>query len=257
MAPLTLEQVLDELADLATVAHAQIIEFLFIRCALGNQEIAPEGADAVTRQIAEAASGIGFSSRSEMRLLRQINHFLVAAGRDPSLARATHVESGAAPTTELAPLTAAQLDGLLDHQLAIARAVDERLAQLRARIEAQGAAVLGEDLAAQIGFILSFAPDHAAVITSLRDALGTLTPSQYLPVNRDEPADDVERGLRDLSDRYYEFVIAVLHAGFANPDLESTMVGRIATGAMDAWDAVNSQLADRRLLPAFAPPSGF
>lgn len=253
MAPLTLQQVLDEVAHLATVTHAQLMEYLFIACALGNEPNAPEGADPATQQICEAVSLAASASRGEMRLLRTVNRLLVGAERDPSLDRATHVESGPSPPTAFAALTAAQLDGLFDHQLKIATAVDEHFAQLSASVDEAGEAVLGE-LAGQIGFIFGFGSDRAARITGIRDALGTLTPSRYLLVTRDEPADDVERGLRDLSDRYYEFVLGALRAGFATPDLASTMVDNVAVGAMSAWDAVNGQLARRHLLPAFTLP---
>jgi hypothetical protein len=234
---LTREQVLDELGDLATVAHALCVEYLFIECALGHG--VDSGAASPPPQASDAASDAHSLAVGQMRRMRAINHLLAATElRQPP------------PTSAIAfaPLDATQLDGMLDRELAMAKAVDARYAALQADVEQ---AVVDE--LEGLGFIL-LATDLAESFARLRDGLASLAPSAYLYVTRDDPTDDRERGLRDLSDRYYAFVLTALRAGFANPDVESQLIDNAAVGAMFSWDGVNKLLVQGRLLPAFTLP---
>jgi hypothetical protein len=244
---LTREQVLDELGDLATVAHALCVEYLFIECALGHG--VDSGAASPPPQASDAASDAHSLAVGQMRRMRAINHLLAGSGRDAELGRATELRQPP-PTSAIAfaPLDATQLDGMLDRELAMAKAVDARYAALQADVEQ---AVVDE--LEGLGFIL-LATDLAESFARLRDGLASLAPSAYLYVTRDDPTDDRERGLRDLSDRYYAFVLTALRAGFANPDVESQLIDNAAVGAMFSWDGVNKLLVQGRLLPAFTLP---
>jgi hypothetical protein len=241
---LTREQVLDELGDLATVAHALCVEYLFMECALGHGVDSAAGSP--PPQASDAAGAAHSLAVGQMRRLRAINHLLTLAGRDAELGRATELRQPApAAAIAFAPLTAAQLDGMLDREYAIATAVDARYTALQEGVEQ---ALLDE--LDGLAFII-VATDLAETFARLRDGLAGLAPSAYLQATRDVPADDRERGLRDLSDRYYAFVLAAIAAGFTHPDLESQMIDNVAVGAMFPWDGVNKLLAAGGLLPAF------
>jgi hypothetical protein len=244
---LTREQVLDELGDLATVAHALCVEYLFMECALGHGVDSPAGSP--PPQTSDAAGAAHSLAVGQMRRLRAIDHLLTVAGRDVDLGRATELRRPA-PTAAIAfaPLTAAQLDGMLEREHAMAAAVDARYKALQEGVEQ----AVVEELDG-LAFIID-ATDLAEAFGRLRDGLEALAPSAYLRAVRDVPADDRERGLRDLSDRYYAFVLTALGAGFAHPEIESQMVDNVAVGAMFAWDEVNKLLVQGGLLPAFTLP---
>jgi len=131
---LTREQVLDELGDLAAVAHALCVEYLFMECALGHG--AGSAAGPPPPQAAEAAAAAHSLAVGQMRRLRAINHLLTLAGRDAELGRAAELRLPApAAAIAFAPLTAAQLDGMLDREYAMATAVDARYTALRDGVE--------------------------------------------------------------------------------------------------------------------------
>lgn len=244
---LTREQVLDELVDLATVAHALCVEYLFMECALGHG--VGSGAASPAPQVSDAASDAHSLAVGQMRRLRAINDLLMAAGRDTELGRATELRRAPPdPPIAFAPLTAAQLDGLLDREYAMATAVDARYTALRDGVDP---AVVGE--LEGLSFMLD-AINLTESFARLRDGLAGLSPGTYLYATRDVPADDRERGLRDLSDRYYAFVLTALRAGFANADVESQMIDNVAVGAMFSWDEINKVLVAAGLLPAFTLP---
>lgn len=257
MDALTREQVLDELDHLAAVTHAQLVEFLFIACAMGNESQAPQGASSAAVQIADAVGEARSASIGQMRQLLRINEVLVLAGREPNLGRATELRGGPSPGIALAALTAAQLDGLFDRQLTIAQAIDRRYAALRPSVDPDGSPVFDEDLAGRISLVIDIGVEHATRVTRVRDALAGLSPSMYFTVTRDAAhADsDVERSLLDLSDRWYDFIVVTLQLGFGNEQLRNAMLNRAGT-AMFSMDAVDSLLAARKLLPAFTPSSG-
>ncbi len=220
---------------------------------MGNEEEAPAGATPAQEAIADAVGRLGSASRNEMRQLKRLNEVLVFAGREPTLSRATELRAGPSPAIALAPLTPAQLDGLLDREVAIGQAIDARYESLRPSIDP--ATGFDEDLGGRIGFLIDVGIGHADFATSLRAGLSGLDPSAYLVVTRDTPADEIERGLLDLSDRWYDFIVVTLHVGFGNEQLMNPMLDR-AAGAMFSLDAVNDLLAARKLLPRFTPSSG-
>lgn len=241
---LTRDQVLDELDHLAGVAHAQCMEYLFIGCALGNDDQDPRVGDAVGRMRSMAIQ--------EMRQLRRIAGALRLAEQPLDLRRATELRQDPPdPPIALPALTAAQLDGgMLDAQLAIAKALDARYARLQPAVDPSGTPVLDGDLRDAVAFVIELGAGHADAFTAFRDALSGLAPSDYLRVTSDVPADDLERTLLDLGDRYYELIVRALRAGFQHAEAESSLVDT-ALGAMFALDAIDNRLVARHLLPTF------
>ncbi len=238
---LTRDQVLDELDHLAGVAHAQCVEYLFIGCALGNDDQDPRLGDAVGR-VRSLAIG-------QMRQLRRIAGVLRLAEQPLDLRRATELrQDPPAPPIALPALTAAQLDGMLDVQLAIAKAVDERYARLLPAVDPSGTPVLDGELRDAVAFLLELSGGNADAFTAFRDALAGLSPHDYLRVTSDVPADDLDRTLLDLSDRYYELIVRALRAGFQHAEAENSLVDT-ALGAMFALDAIDNRLVARHLLP--------
>lgn len=249
---LTREEVLDELAILSTIEHALCVEYLFVACVLGHGRESAADDDAVDAQIAEAAGhALNVLAMDEMQHLRAVNETLVRAGRRPSLGRATSV-AGDPAAISFAPLTAAGLDGLLERGYAIAAAVDARYARLPRTLEALVDPATGEDPLADIGTLVGSGSGHATEFAALQKMLAGLTEAQYLRVRRDQPADDLERGLRDDADDHYQRILAFLQAAFA----KLSGVGE-AVGVMFELGDLHVRLVNRGLLPAFTLPRDY
>lgn len=129
-APLSREQVLDELEFLATVEHALVVEYLSVCCALGHDLTAEEGG-ATTDQGRAAAGAAAVLAQGEMFHLKRINEALVNAGRSVRLGRAASISSAAGAELPLGPPDPVQLEHLLEHEKVIASAVDERYTRVR------------------------------------------------------------------------------------------------------------------------------
>ena len=142
---------------------------------------------------------------------------------------------------------------MLDVQLAIAKAIDDRYSCLAPSVDPSGTPVFEGALLGQVAFVVELGVDHASAFAFFADALAGLAPSDYLRATRDVAADDLERALLDLSDRYYELVVRSLRAGFRHEEAESSLVDT-ALGAMFALDAIDGKLVAARLLPAFTDP---
>jgi hypothetical protein len=249
---LTREEVLDELALLSTIEHALCVEYLFVACVLGHGRPSADDDDDVDEKIDDAAGhALNGLAVGAMQHLRAVNETLVRAGRRPSLGRATTV-AGDPGAISFAPLTAAQLDGLLAREYATAAAVDARYARLPTSLEPLVDPATGEDPLANIGTLVGRGSGHAAEFAALQKMLAGLTEAQYLRVRRDQPADDLERGLRDDADDHYERILASLQAAFA----ELSGVGE-AVVVMFALGELHIQLANRGLLPAFTLPRDY
>jgi len=186
-----------------------------------------------------------------MQHLRAVNETLVRAGRRPRLARATGVASDPVAIS-FAPFTAAQLDGLLEREHAIAAAVDSRYARLPRTLDALVDPATGEDPLADIGTLVGMGCGHAAAFAALQKMLAGLTEAQYLRVRRDQPVDELERDLRDDADDHYQRILASLQTAFA----ELSGVGE-AVGIMFELGALHIRLVHRGLLPAFALPPDY
>lgn len=127
---LSREQVLDELAFLATVEHALIVEYLSVYCALGYDLDAGEGG-ATTQQCSDAATTASSLAQGEMFHLRGVTLGLLAAGEQPAqMGRAASISSASVADTPLGPPSVPQRQQLVARGQAIASAVDERYTRL-------------------------------------------------------------------------------------------------------------------------------
>jgi hypothetical protein len=149
----------------------------------------------------------------------------------------------------LGPLSRPQLERLVDRELELARAVDERYARLRAAV-ATTPALFDGDILAAVNEALD-APDHSRFAADLKQKLDGIPPSLYLRATPHAPTDDLEEGLLDLSDHCYRLVVEILGIFFA-PENQVVTSGH-TIDAMNALDKVNRLLAGRGLLPPFTP----
>ncbi|MEA2189887.1 MAG: hypothetical protein QOI73_8 [Solirubrobacteraceae bacterium] len=252
--PLTREQVLDELHELAAVEHALCVEYLFLWCALGDGLTPSREPTDVERDVAVAAAKAFELADREMRLLAKVNRALVAAARGPNLRRATRFRNATPGAAEvvLAPLTAAQLDGFEDREHAIAAAVDARYALLPTTLEPPPDPDV-EDPLSLIAVIVEDGTGHAAAFAELRAALAQLEPAQFLRARSDQPADELQRDLRAIADAYYEVVLVALRAGLAHAEIGISP----SVSAMQVLGDFLPRLVELGLLPAFTLPQAF
>ena len=247
------EEILDELEHLSTVEHALCAEYLFLHCALGDDVAQSESPTDVDTVVAAAAATAFALADREMRLLRRVNRALSAGERRANIRRATHVRREAQPPLALAPLTAAQLAGFLDREHAVALAVDDRYARLPTPSAPPAGGGFDEALLEAIGSAAEDGVKHAAAFGELRSALSGLEPEQYLRATRDAPADDFERGLRQIADDHYRLVLSTLDTGLAHEGFGVSA----AVSAMMRMGEAHSTLVARGLLPALTLPEAF
>jgi hypothetical protein len=134
------EQALDELEFLASVEHALCVEFVLIYCALGHN-LQPAGA--AGQQMAAAAGEARSLAEIQMRHLRRVNQVLTGAGRPPQLGRATHIGRTSVHEIALGPPIPTQRKPLLDREVAIAAAVDERYSRLHPAVASHDPPIRG------------------------------------------------------------------------------------------------------------------
>ena len=250
-APLSREQVLDELDRLARIEHALCVRYLLIYCALGQDvELAP-GAGPVLERVAAAAGAARNIAENDMRHLHRINTALTLAGRPSQVGRASSIRQDSASDIALGSQSPVGLEGFLDREAAIAAAVDARYARLVPSVSPE-APVLEGDLLDQVSFILSTCSDHATPLAEIGRPLTGTEPAIYIRAIRREPADDVERRLLQLSDQQYNLIVATVGASFAYDDQLGGQLLPMAVTAMDALNTINRGLVGRGLLPNFA-----
>jgi hypothetical protein len=245
--PLTADEVLDELAFLATVEHALIVEYLSVCSALGHDLAADEGG-ATTKQGSNAAGAASALALGQMFRLKHLCQALIDAGRLPELGRASGIASGAGTELSLDPPNAAQLTALTAREKAIAWALDERYVRLHAAVTTDP--VFADDLLQELRhLIVDEGPTHGGALVGLQDALGEGPVSaDLLRATRRDAADSFEQRLLDSSDRSYALVVAILRERFAPG---STTSGALAVTAMETLDQINRVLVQRGLLPPF------
>lgn len=251
--PLRREQVLDELELLATVEHALVVEYLSVGCALGH-DLAPEEGGATTTQGHAAAVAASILAQGEMVHLRGVNFGLVDAGRSVQLGRAASISSDSVAEIALGPLSPAQLQGLLDREEAIAKAVDERYARLGPAVTSEP--VFEGDLLDKLrSVIVKDGTTHAAALATLQGFLGELAPAEFLRATRREPTDAFEQRLLDVSDRSYGLILAALRERFTQQEGVAETFRDFAVSAMlGLLDESNRVLVQRGLLPPFTLP---
>jgi hypothetical protein len=215
---LTPDQVLDQLEYLSTVEHALIVEYLTVQYALQ-----PDHEDA-----ARTAGSLAFG---QMRRLSDVCGALSAAGRTPSLGRAT--ELAGVTFSPAGPGAYAQLK---DRETALARAADS------------GYRALGDSLPEELKDGLT----HEAALDGLWTALGDPLPDGLLATVRFEAQTDAEADALAGADAAYRVVVTALRAKFADNEAFNAY-REIAVTAMNALDGVGRALARGGLVLSFTP----
>ena len=242
--PMTRDEVLDKLAILATLEHALIVEYLSIRSALGGELPAAEGG-ATTDQGSAAAAAAFSLAFHEMIKFRNVNLALVDAERPPEVGRAFSIKSESGADIPLDPPSKEQLQGLVEREQAIAKAVDKLYVELAPAVTSDP--VFEDGLLEQMKrLIVEDGPTHVAALEPL-NSLGNPVPDAILVVTRRATDDPFEQHLLDASDGVYRVLVATLRDRFEPPAFGS----QTPVTAMDALDAVNKALVGRRLLPPF------
>lgn len=250
-APLTSDQVLEELDFLATVCHAVLVEALTIQGAAGR-DLPADQFGPINDQaegLAQVASSIAMS---EMFRLKRINDALLAAGRPGEAGRATSISSDSVPEISLAPLTPEQFIDIVPRELAIGRAIGERYGRLVPAVTT--APVFSGDLLARIQGVIEDGQGYPALLAGYRDPLGGVASGKVVRATRREAADDSEQNLLDTSDRAYRLLAELLGQAFTPPS-DGQLGGSVqpAIEAMTITDGINAELTRRGLLPPFTP----
>ena len=249
-ADLTREQVLDQLEVLATIAHALVVEYLSVCCALGHDLEADDGG-ATTEQGRSAAATASSLALDEMFLLKAVNRALIAAGRPARLDRATSVVRPSGQEMQLAPPSPQELEGLLEREEEIAAAVDALYVGLEPAVTTDP--VFEDDLLDEVrSLVVEQGSHHSAGVASLREAFGDVPPACFLKAMRRDTTDPFEVRLLDVSDRAYATVVTALREAFSQDDgFVAGTFRNLAVSAMATLDEVNRLLVHRRLLPPF------
>jgi hypothetical protein len=234
---------LEELDSLAAVEHSLIIEYLLIHSVLGHDAAPPSTGQA-------AGTAFGMATR-EMRHLHQLNQVLTNARRPAQLGRSRAIDEGF-PAAVAPAGSSTVIDRLLVREREIATAVDRRYERVRSAVALGGPSVDGP-IAEQLTFLLD--PDHVGALAFFEKELRAIAASGVSLGEHHEAADQVEKTLVDLSDRWYGLVLAIADAWFSNEtELGGQLYGRAIT-AMQEFSGVNQLLVEHGLLPRFTPPA--
>jgi len=244
----TQDDAFNEIATLASLEHAFIVECLSVQCALGHDLEADEGG-ASNPQGREAADLVAmFAVNTLMSRFRRLNFTLVDAEHPAQLDRAVSVESDSHGTISLDPPSAADLERLVGREHAIASAIDARYSSLHAALAS--ATGIDPEVLDGLNALAQDGADHVAFADRLRDKLGDPVPPDVLRATRRQADGSFEQHLLDLSDRSYRLVIAQLRGQF----VKDSFVGQDrAVDAMFILDDSNRVLAQSGLLPPFSP----
>jgi hypothetical protein len=253
-APLTSDQVLNELKFLATVGHAVLVEALTIQGAAGR-DLPDDQFGPINDQAAGLAQVASSIAMNEMFRLKRINDALLAAGRPGETGRAPSISSDSVPEISLAPLTPDQFIDIVPREMAIGRAVGERYARLTPAVTT--APVFSGDVLPLIQGVIEDGQGYPGMLAGYRDPLGSVPSGKVVRATRREAADDSEQNLLVTSDRAYHLLVELLSLAFAPPP-DGGFLGvslQPAFQAMDITDGINSELTRRGLLPPFTPAS--
>jgi hypothetical protein len=245
----TQDEAFNEIATLASLEHAFLVECLSVQCALGHDLEAADGG-ATDPRGREAADLVAmFAVNTLMSRFRRLNFALVNADRPAQLDRAVSVESDSHGTIALDPPSAADLERLVEREHAIADAIDARYSNLHRALEASATGIDPEVLDG-LKALVEDGNDHVAFADRLRDTLGAPVPDDSLRATRRQADGSFEQRLLDLADRSYRLVIALLREQFVK---DSFVSQDRAVDAMFILDDSNRVLVQRGLLPPFSP----
>jgi hypothetical protein len=234
------DDVLNEVATLATLEHFFIVECLSVQCALGHD--LDEGEGGASDQRGREAIGVvmNYAKFTLMNRFRNLNAALTDAGRDPELSRAETVSSASHPAMPLEPPSAAELERLVEREHEIAERIDERYATLATELAASG------DL---LGTLIEGGADHVDTVARLRDAIGDAPIAGLIRARERTASDSLGEHLLGLSNRSYRTLISVLRDRLAPGSTVSQGTG---LDAMDTLNDANRVLVQRGLLPPFS-----
>jgi hypothetical protein len=170
------------------------------------------------------------------------------------LGRAAGVSSPSVAEIPLGPPSPVQLERLLEREVAIASAVEERYARLRPAVTTDPV-FEGELLNHLRAVVVEDGPTHVGSLADLRELLRDQVPADLLRATRRETTDPFEQRLLGVSDRNYDLILFALREQFANQDFFAAGTWRdLATRAMLSLDETNRLLVQRGLLPPFTLP---
>jgi hypothetical protein len=242
-------QALDDLQSLAAIEHSLIVEYLTVCYALGHDLDTGEGGPK-SDQLRDVAMSASTLSLSSMFQLKRMWRILVEAGRDPTLDRASRVETASGGDIKLAPLENSDLHDLVNRERDIAKAVDHQNRRLLDVVEV-GSFGKSDPLDEIKEVIRDGGLTHFDAATALVESLVDLTPTEYLRATRREGADSTERRLLDHSDKLYSLTLSALRFRLS-PD--STIGQSLPVGLMESLDDANRLLVQRGILPSFTAP---
>jgi hypothetical protein len=251
-APLTSDQVLNELDFLTTVCHAVLVEALTIQGAAGR-DLPDDQFGPINDQAAGLAQMASSIAMSEMFRLKRLNDALLAAGRPGETGRATSISSDSVPEISLAPLTPDQFIDIVPREMAIGRAAGERYARLAPAVTT--APVFSGDVLTLVKGVIEDGQGYPGLLAGYREPLGSVPSGKVVRATRREAADDSEQNLLDTSDRGYHLLVELLGLAFAPPP-DGAFLGvsiQPAIEAMNITDGINTELTRRGLLPPFTP----
>jgi hypothetical protein len=257
-APLTSDQVLDEVGFLATVCHSVLVEALTIAGAAGR-DLPPDQFGPVNDQAAALGQTAGSIAQSEMFRFRRLNDALAAAGRGAETGRAASIASDSVPEISLAPLTPEQFIDIVPREQAIGQAIAERYARLAPSVTTapvfSGTVLSGDGLHVLQG-VIQDGQDYPGLLASYGVALGGVPSGKVVRATRRDADDDSEQNLLGVSDLAYRVLIDLLGVAFApSSGLGFGVPLQTLVGQMNVLDGVNTELTRRGLLPPFSPLS--
>lgn len=245
---MTLDEVLDAVRDIAILEHTHLVYYLRFHSALGGDP-PTMGDDPRPPAVAKAASAAFGAAFTDMFHLRDANRLLVAGGRDPVLGRVAHLTPASGPRIDLTSMTPADFAHFPAREKALAAAVEDAYAPLRAALASPPSPV-PDELRSRAEAVVDNAP-HAGVPADLAQTLNGLSPADYLLVTGVAPADEVDRRLLALSDEFYAALLAILARHFA--DTEGFGFRSEAVQRMEELHKINGILGLRGLLAPFTP----
>jgi hypothetical protein len=243
--PMTAEQFITQLDELAKVEHALCVEYLSVHCALGHdREPGPDASahEQAGRTAAQAAENLAMG---EMRHLHQVNRALVAARGEAQVARAESVGG-----VTIGRLGAAELERLADREGGIAAAVDVIYRRLCAVLEAQPTLFAGQTLV-EVRSLLGPCPDHSTPLAAVLQPLAGMSPSEYVRARPIDPDPESEEAILVAgSERAYRALVPILGTWFEHED-DLFQMRSIAIDTMESLNAFNEVLSARGVLPPF------
>ncbi|MFE2124231.1 ferritin-like domain-containing protein [Rhodococcus aetherivorans] len=254
-APLSREQVIEELQYLATVEHALCVEYLFAHYSLDAPMRLPADADTRMRRIYAAADEVFSIAIDEMRHLRWVNEALFTLGRPPRLGRADRIHRQLDRPFALRPLTPDHLDWFIEVEAPsqhTGESIDGMYVRLhQTLLRDPDTFPEHQRLAHLIKLIIDEGADHYQRFLAVKDHLAGLTPDDYLRPMHDGSTDPTDMQLLELSDLNYALLLGALNTTLTLGDKAGGVLIEQSRRTMFNLHEVNHVLAARGVAPRF------